>query len=169
MFICLDNSEIKGDSAQATLEYDYLVIGTGATNQTFGIKGVEEHACFLKEVWDAQKIRTKVMDCIETAAFPGQAEEEIERLLHMVVVGGGPTGIEYAAELHDFLKEDLASWYPGTYKCELIKKKKKTVIHNVFIGSSRLMYIVRFKNSLRRSRLLLLKLFPTSFLLSPSN
>lgn len=120
-FICLDNSEIKGDSAQATLEYDYLVIGTGATNQTFGIKGVEEHACFLKEVWDAQKIRTKVMDCIETAAFPGQAEEEIERLLHMVVVGGGPTGIEYAAELHDFLKEDLASWYPGTYKCELKK------------------------------------------------
>lgn len=109
----IDNSEIKGDSAQATLEYDYLVIGTGATNQTFGIKGVEDHACFLKEVWDAQKIRTKVMDCIETAAFPGQADEEIERLLHMVVVGGGPTGIEYAAELHDFLKDDLASWYPG--------------------------------------------------------
>ena len=109
----LDNSEIKGDPAQATLEYDYLIIGTGATNQTFGIKGVDEHACFLKEVWDAQKIRTKVMDCIETAAFPGQASEEIERLLHMVVVGGGPTGIEYAAELHDFLKDDLASWYPG--------------------------------------------------------
>lgn len=122
----IDNSEIKGDSAQATLEYDYLVIGTGATNQTFGIKGVEEHACFLKEVWDAQKIRTKVMDCIETAAFPGQAEEEIERLLHMVVVGGGPTGIEYAAELHDFLKEDLASWYPGMHhfiiRCSYTKK-----------------------------------------------
>lgn len=113
-----DNSEIKGASAQATLEYDYLVIGTGATNQTFGIKGVEEHACFLKEVWDAQKIRTKVMDCIETAAFPGQADEEIERLLHMVVVGGGPTGIEYAAELHDFLKDDLASWYPGMQFCD---------------------------------------------------
>lgn len=125
----------------------------------------------MKEVWDAQKIRTKVMDCIETAAFPGQAEEEIERLLHMVVVGGGPTGIEYAAELHDFLKEDLASWYPGTYKYELKKvlKNKGGGIYDVFIGPSRLTYIVRFKNSLRRSRLLLLKLFPMSFLLSPSN
>lgn len=82
-------------------------------NQTFGIKGVEQYGCFLKEVWDAQKIRSKLMDCIETAAFPGQSPEEIERLLHMVVVGGGPTGVEYAAELHDFLVDDLTAWYPG--------------------------------------------------------
>jgi NADH dehydrogenase FAD-containing subunit len=40
---------------------------------------------------------------IETAAFKGQSEEEIDRLMHMVVVGGGPTGVEYAGELHDFL------------------------------------------------------------------
>lgn len=53
------------------------------------------------------------MDCIETAGFPGQTPEEIERLLHMIVVGGGPTGVEYAAELHDFLVEDLTTWYPG--------------------------------------------------------
>ncbi|RUS35221.1 hypothetical protein BC938DRAFT_474072 [Jimgerdemannia flammicorona] len=107
-----DNSEIKGSVAQQSLPYDYLIIGTGCQNATFGIKGVEEYACFLKEVWDAQKIRTRLMDCIETAAFAGQPEEEIERLLHMVVVGGGPTGVEYAAELHDFLKDDLVDWYP---------------------------------------------------------
>lgn len=91
------------------------MIGVGAESQTFGIKGVREYGCFLKEVWDAQKIRTKLMDCIETAAFPGQTPEEIDRLLHMVVVGGGPTGIEYAAELHDFLTDDLSKWYPGMY------------------------------------------------------
>ncbi len=108
-----DNSEVKGDKQTSVIPYDYLVVGVGAQSQTFGIKGVEEYGCFLKEVWDAQKIRTKMMDCIETAAFPGQSTEEIERLLHMVVVGGGPTGIEYAAELHDFLVEDLSKWYPG--------------------------------------------------------
>ncbi|KAI8973200.1 hypothetical protein BDF20DRAFT_906916 [Mycotypha africana] len=119
----VDNSEIKGESATSTIPYDYLVIGIGAQSQTFGIKGVEEYGCFLKEVWDAQKIRTKLMDCIETAAFPGQTPEEIERLLHMVVVGGGPTGIEYAAELHDFLVEDLTHWYP-----ELAGKVKITLV-----------------------------------------
>ncbi|KAI8579684.1 hypothetical protein K450DRAFT_241013 [Umbelopsis ramanniana AG] len=118
-----DNSEIKGSVNTSTIPYDYLVIGVGATNQTFGIKGVQEHALFLKEVWDAQKIRTRLMDCIETAGFPEQAPEEIDRLLHMIVVGGGPTGVEYAAELHDFLVEDLTTWYP-----ELAGKLKITLI-----------------------------------------
>jgi NADH:ubiquinone reductase (non-electrogenic) len=49
---------------------------------------------------------------VESAAFPGQTDEEVKRLMHMVVVGGGPTGVEYAAELHDFLTEDLKKWYP---------------------------------------------------------
>jgi len=88
------------------------VVGVGAENATFGIPGVRENACFLKEIWDAKKIRRKLMDCIESAHFPGQTMEEVDRLLHMVVVGGGPTGVEYAAELRDFLVEDLVKWYP---------------------------------------------------------
>ena len=40
---------------------------------------------------------------VETAAFKDQPDEEVDRLMHMVVVGGGPTGVEYAGELHDFL------------------------------------------------------------------
>ncbi|KAJ3018991.1 NADH:ubiquinone oxidoreductase [Thoreauomyces humboldtii] len=107
-----DNSEIVGEVSKQNIPYDYLVVACGAENATFGIPGVKEFACFLKEAWDAKKIRTRLMDCLETAAFAGQTESEIERLLHMVVVGGGPTGVEYAAELYDFLKEDLAEWYP---------------------------------------------------------
>lgn len=49
-----------------------------------GIPGVREHACFLKEIPDAHKIRTKVMDSIETALFKDQTQEEKDRLLHMV-------------------------------------------------------------------------------------
>jgi NADH:ubiquinone reductase (non-electrogenic) len=98
-----------------TINYDYLVYAVGCENQTFGIKGVQEHACFLKELSDADKIRQRLLDCkshidlqlilagVETAAFRDQDEKEIDRLMHMVVVGGGPTGVEYAGELHDFL------------------------------------------------------------------
>ncbi|KAI8921506.1 pyridine nucleotide-disulfide oxidoreductase-domain-containing protein, partial [Entophlyctis helioformis] len=116
-----DNSEITGQVSQQTIPYDYLVVACGAENATFGIPGVREHACFLKEAW---QIRTRLMDCLETAAFPGQSEEEIRRILHMVVVGGGPTGVEYAAELHDFLKDDLLDWYPdlaGKFRITLIE------------------------------------------------
>ena len=45
---------------------------------------MNEHACFLKEITDVQKIRTKIMDCVETALFKDQSEKERERLLHMV-------------------------------------------------------------------------------------
>jgi NADH:ubiquinone reductase (non-electrogenic) len=109
---------------QTVVKYDKLVIACGAENATFGIPGVKENACFLKESWDAKKIRAQLMDCIENAAFPGQSEEEIEKLLHMVVVGGGPTGVEYAAELYDFLHEDLSKWYPdiaGKIKITLVE------------------------------------------------
>ncbi|KAK7208361.1 pyridine nucleotide-disulfide oxidoreductase-domain-containing protein [Myxozyma melibiosi] len=107
-----DNSEVKGDIAETSLPFDYLVIGVGAQNTTFGIPGVEENACFLKEIQDAQKIRTRIMDCIETATFKDQSPEERKRLLHMVVVGGGPTGVEFAGELQDFFEEDLRKWVP---------------------------------------------------------
>lgn len=107
-----DTSEIQGSVAGGIIPYDHLVVAVGAENATFGIPGVHEFACFLKEIWDGRKIRTRLMDCLETATIPGQPEEEIDRLLHMVVVGGGPTGVEYAAELHDFLTEDLVTWYP---------------------------------------------------------
>ena len=118
-----DNSEIVGQVSENIIKYDYLVVGCGAQNATFGIPGVKEHACFLKESWDAHKIRTRLMDTIESAAFPGQPQEEVDRLLHMVVVGGGPTGVEYAGELHDFLVEDLAAWYP-----DLVDKIKITLV-----------------------------------------
>ncbi|WVF67958.1 hypothetical protein IAT40_002720 [Kwoniella sp. CBS 6097] len=107
-----DLSDIRGSAGSVTIPYDYLVYAVGCENQTFGIKGVPEHACFLKELGDADKIRTKLMDCIETAAFRDQPQSEIDRLMHMVVVGGGPTGVEYAGELHDFLIDDLKKWYP---------------------------------------------------------
>ncbi|KAH8878881.1 FAD/NAD(P)-binding domain-containing protein [Thozetella sp. PMI_491] len=107
-----DDSDVRGDVNQTEVPYDMLVIGVGAENATFGIPGVREHSCFLKEIGDAQRIRTKIMDCVESAAFKDQSPEEINRLLHMVVVGGGPTGVEFAGELQDFFEEDIKKLIP---------------------------------------------------------
>jgi NADH:ubiquinone reductase (non-electrogenic) len=118
-----DNSDIKGDTAHTELSYDKLVIAVGAENATFGIPGVREHSCFLKEIGDAQQIRKRIMDCVETATFKDQAPGEVERLLHMVVVGGGPTGVEFAGELQDFFDQDIKKWIP-----EISEKFKVTLV-----------------------------------------
>lgn len=67
----------------------------------------------MQEVEDAQKIRRSVIDCFEMAVLPGLSEEERRTNLHFIIVGGGPTGVEFAAELHDFLEEDLVKLYPA--------------------------------------------------------
>lgn len=104
----------EGTSSQQSFElsYDILVITVGAKSNTFGIEGVREHALFLKEISDARAIRQRIIECFEQAAQPTTSPELRKRLLHFVVVGGGPTGVEFAAEMYDFLDEDLRKSYP---------------------------------------------------------
>lgn len=94
------------------LTYDHLVVAVGAVSNTFGIPGVGEHAFLLKELSDARGIRQRICECFERAYKPNRTEEEIRGLLHFVVVGGGPTGVEFAAELHDFVTQDVRRWFP---------------------------------------------------------
>jgi NADH:ubiquinone reductase (non-electrogenic) len=85
----------------------------GSVNNYFHIPGVAEHALFLKELGDARAIRQRIIESLERANSPAVGDEERSRLLHFVVVGGGPTGVEFAAEMHDFLVDDLAKAFPG--------------------------------------------------------
>lgn len=94
-----------------SLDFDYLVIAVGEVTNTFGISGIRENALFLKELSDARKIRTKVVDCFENASLPGLTNEEKKNFLRFVVCGGGPTGVEFAAELHDFIEDDVKRKY----------------------------------------------------------
>lgn len=102
----------QDEKEEITIDYDYLVVGIGARANTFNIPGVAENCHFLKEVEDAQKIRRTVIDCFERASLPNLSEEERKKILHFVVVGGGPTGVEFAAELHDYVNDDLLKLYP---------------------------------------------------------
>jgi NADH:ubiquinone reductase (non-electrogenic) len=83
----------------------------GAQPTTFGIHGVHEHAIFLREVYHAQEIRRKLLLNLMMSDVPGIEEEEKKRLLHCVVVGGGPTGVEFSGELSDFIMRDVRQRY----------------------------------------------------------
>ncbi|KAF2639926.1 FAD/NAD(P)-binding domain-containing protein [Massarina eburnea CBS 473.64] len=104
------------------LTYDKLVVTVGCYSQTFGTPGVKEHAYFLKDVGDARRIRSRLLACFEAAALPTTTDDMRRHLLNFAVVGGGPTGIEFSAELHDIIREDLARIYP-----ELVPFSKITV------------------------------------------
>ncbi|KAL8029588.1 hypothetical protein ABFX02_14G234200 [Erythranthe guttata] len=93
------------------ISYDKLVIASGAQASTFGIKGAKEHATFLREVSDAQEIRRKLLLNLMLSDVPGVTDEEKRRLLHCVVVGGGPTGVEFSGELSDFIRKDVHQRY----------------------------------------------------------
>ena len=66
----------------------------------------------MQEIDDAQKIRKNVIESFEKASLPNLSDEERKKILHFVIVGGGPTGVEFSAELHDFVNEDVVKLYP---------------------------------------------------------
>lgn len=105
---CLD----KDSGEEFDITYDILVIGVGEITNTFGIEGVKEHSLYLRELSDARRIRVRIIDAFEDASLPDLTEEERRDKLRFVVCGGGPTGVEFAAELHDLLEEDIKKSYP---------------------------------------------------------
>ncbi|KAI8321230.1 hypothetical protein GQ54DRAFT_262130 [Martensiomyces pterosporus] len=104
--------EKEGES-RAWVPYDRLVVGVGAQSITHGVTGLE-HCHKLKTITDARSIRQHIMSNFEKAVLPTTPLEEKRRLLTFVVCGGGPTGCEFAAELYDFLAEDLVHYFPET-------------------------------------------------------
>lgn len=115
-----DGDEVgKRKGAVFEVPYDRLVIAVGAYSQTFGVPGVRPHAHLLRDVSDARRIRLRVLRRFEQAASvltnganTAAADAQRRALLHFAVVGGGPTGVEFAAELHDLIHEDLLRLYP---------------------------------------------------------
>lgn len=94
------------------IHYDKLVIAVGTWSQTFGTKGVRENAWFLKDVRDAVAIRRRILELFELARLPIMPEETKKYLLHFAIVGGGPTGMEFAACLSDLIRGDIAKIHP---------------------------------------------------------
>ncbi|PMD15341.1 hypothetical protein NA56DRAFT_673851 [Hyaloscypha hepaticicola] len=105
---CFDDLSVK----DFTLDYDIVVIAPGSTNHTFNTPRVSEHALFLRNARDAMKIASRIQDCFEKASIPGLTDTQKRCLLHFVIVGAGPTGVEVSSELSDLFSTSYASLYP---------------------------------------------------------
>ncbi|KAJ7093931.1 hypothetical protein B0H15DRAFT_146341 [Mycena belliarum] len=112
----------SGTGTPFNLRWDKLVLAAGAYSQTFGVPGVKEHAHFLKDVRDARAIRIRILECFEQAMQPTISDIDRRNLLNFCIVGGGPTGVEFASELHDLLHAEIAQHYPT-----LVKMAKITI------------------------------------------
>jgi len=126
--------------------YDKLIIACGTKSNTFetpGLKSLEEerigksgtnkhNVFFLKQLEHSNSIRNRIIECFERASSPFITTEECNRILTFVVVGGGPTSIEFASELCDFLQNDVAKWYhdlQARYKVVIVEAS------NTLLGS----------------------------------
>jgi len=93
------------------VQYDHLVIATGATNNFFGNKNLEENAAPMKSLIDALDLRSKILGNFEKALNTTDLEER-DRLMNFVIVGAGPTGVELSGALAELKNKILPKDYP---------------------------------------------------------
>lgn len=89
------------------INYDYLVIGTGARHSYFGRDDWETFAPGLKSLEDATELRKRILLAFEKAELETD-EDERKRLLTFVVIGAGPTGVEMAGAIAELAHRALA-------------------------------------------------------------
>ncbi len=92
--------------ADRTVDYDYLLVASGATHAYFGRDHWAEHAPGLKTLDDAFLIRRRVLRAFELAEGASNAAER-DACLTFVVIGAGPTGVELAGTLAEIARHTL--------------------------------------------------------------
>ncbi|EZG69841.1 putative NADH dehydrogenase [Gregarina niphandrodes] len=140
---CKDN---EGDPLE--VGYDQLAIGVGSVTNTFGIPGAQEHSVFVKDIADAVKIKADLLNLFCNAEKrlrnyqkgkdqggkdqggkdqggkdQGGKDQGSKEEINIVVVGGGPAGVETVAEINDLIRNELRVQFP-----ELAEKAKITIV-----------------------------------------
>ncbi len=104
-------SEKRIETSIGSVQYDYLVIATGAATNFYGMKEVEENASYMKSIVDATKLRNKIIRNFEYALLT-EDNDVMNSLMDFVIVGGGPTGVELAGALTELKRNVFPKDYP---------------------------------------------------------
>ncbi len=104
------DARVLHTAAGREIPYDHLVLAAGARTADFGVEGVAEHAFGLKSLSDAVALRQHLLEQFErVAARPALVDEGA---LNVVVVGGGPTGVEMAGAVSELYSRVLRRDFP---------------------------------------------------------
>lgn len=106
--ISILNKNVKIDGN--LIPYDFLVLAPGSETNFYNIEGAEANTLTLKSIEDAIKIKSQIITKVECASRTDDKEKR-KKKLRFVVIGGGPTGVELAAELQEFISETFSKYY----------------------------------------------------------
>lgn len=98
-------------SSGEEIGYDFLIVATGSTTNFFGNHRVAAASFDLKRLSDAERIRNRILTCFEEAIAETDPVRR-QALMTFVVVGGGPTGVEFAGALAELVRYVIARDYP---------------------------------------------------------
>jgi NADH dehydrogenase len=107
----IDTKNKKINTSIGDFNFDFLVIACGCKTNFFGNKEIEQHAFTLKSTYDAINIRNHILQNFEKVISAD--EKDKAKLLNLVIVGAGPTGVELAGAFAEIKKYILPKDYPG--------------------------------------------------------
>jgi NADH dehydrogenase len=123
-------AEKKIVTGVGTLDYDALVIATGADTNFFGNKQLTTNAFPMKSTTEALQLRNRLLNNFEEA-ITAKTQQQQEQLMTVVIVGGGPTGVELSGAIADMKRYQLPKDYPeldfGKMKIYLLEGSEKTL------------------------------------------
>ncbi|MGH2566260.1 MAG: NAD(P)/FAD-dependent oxidoreductase, partial [Ginsengibacter sp.] len=107
----IDTANNKVISNPENFSYDVLVLATGADTNFFGNEELKSHAYPMKSTVEALQIKYRLLKNIEDALY-AKDEKELQSLMTIVIVGGGPTGVEMSGAIADMRRFVFPKDYP---------------------------------------------------------
>jgi NADH:ubiquinone reductase (H+-translocating) len=107
----VDLNARKVMTSEGPMEYDYLIVSAGSETNHFGMTSIAEHSYDLKKLEHAETLRNQILGLFERAVKENDPEKR-RAMLTFVIVGGGPTGVEFSGSLVELVRYVLAKDYP---------------------------------------------------------